>query len=101
MAVSQPPDGTGPMGLSPAEHLAHAHAHAKSAGVHADLALTHLMAAHGGDDGDGSDGTDGGGDRAMPVVADPPQAGYAQNRTGFRNGTGAARAYRQATGRKG
>ena len=94
------PDGTGKM--TPAEHLAHAHAHAKSAGVHADLALNHIKAANDGattvSGPDGDDG-DSSGDRSMPVVASPPQAGYAQNRTGFAAGSGAARAYRAATGK--
>ena len=91
-------------GMSSAEHLDHAHRHTKAAGQHADLAATHLAAAIGNSDdsGGGDDGTDGGGgDRGMPVVASPPQAGYAQNRTSFSAGSGAARAYRAATGRRG
>lgn len=91
--------------MSPAEHLAHAHAHTHSAGVHADLAESHIQAAHDslpdGSDGDGSSGGDGNdGDRSMPAVPSPPQAGYAQNRTGFAAGTGAARSFRAATRRR-
>jgi hypothetical protein len=97
-----------PAGMSPAEHLDHAHRHTSAAGQHADLAASHvkaamdtLMAPGDGDGDDGSDSSgDGSSDRSMPVVADPPQAGYAQNRTGFNPRSGAARAYRQATGRR-
>jgi hypothetical protein len=106
------PDGM--KDASPHEHLAYAHAHTISAGVHADLAAAHVAAAHDSfgdyapigesDSSDGSDGTDGGsgdgGDRSMPVVATPPQAGYAQNRTHFPAASGAARSYRAATRRR-
>jgi hypothetical protein len=87
--------------LSAAEHLAHAHAHTVAAGQHADLAATHIHAASDGTtsttvpDEDSSDGTDG---RSAAMAS--PAAGYAQNRTGFAAGTGAARAYRAATGRR-
>ena len=88
--------------MTPAEHLAHAHAHTVSAGQHAGLAATHIQAAHAAD----ADGDDGGAavaddaSRAMPVVASPPQAGYAQNRTSFAAASGAARSYRAATRRR-
>jgi hypothetical protein len=92
-------------GMTPAEHVATAHAHTVSAGVHADLAATHLKLARDGTvkmtapDGGGDD--DGEAGRAMTAVtAGLPQSGYAQNRTGFRPGTGAARAYRAATRRR-
>lgn len=108
------PDGM--TNLTPGEHLVHAHAHTISAGVHADLAAAHVKAAHdGAPDGAGGDageGTDGGSDgRSLPAFTTPPQAGYAQNRTGppqigyaqnrtgFSAGSGAARAYRAATRR--
>lgn len=88
-------DGMGAM--TPAEHLDHAHRHTKAAGEHLDLAATHIKAAR-SDGDDGGDGEDSA--RGMPVIASPPSAGYAQNRTGFAAGTGAARAYRAATGRR-
>lgn len=90
------PDGMDAM--TPAEHIDHAHRHAEAAGQHADLAATHLKAAGSGYDGGDGDG-DGDAGRAMPPAASP-QAGYAQNRTGFAAGTGAARAHRAATGRR-
>ncbi len=99
------PDGM--TNLTPGEHLVHAHAHTISAGVHADLAAAHVKAAHdGGPDvtgagGDAGEGTDGGSDgRSLPAFTTPPQAGYAQNRTRFAAGTGAARSYRAATGKR-
>ena len=100
-------------GLSAAEHLAHVHEHHQAAGEHADLASEHVKSAgehlahlepadgDGGHDGDGSDGDAGHDGRAMPASAQPQGSAQARSMAAVRGNTGAARAYRMATGRRG
>ena len=98
--ASAPAEGDAGITLSPADHLAHAHDHTVAAGHHASQAAGHILAAS-GEPLDTSEWTaDEDDGRALPAAASP-QSGYAQNRTGFAAGTGAARAYRAATGRRG
>jgi len=92
--------------LTAADRLARAHAHVKAAGQHADLATQHLEHLEAADDGDGDGGhsdSDGGADgRAMPAASAQPQStAQARNMAAVRGNTGAARSWRQATGRRG
>lgn len=103
MQGTYPPDEMD--GLSAAEHLAQAHHHVESAGVHADLAREHLARLEPADadsDGDAGHGdTDSGADgRSMPASAQPQGSAQARGITAVSGGTGAARAWRQATGRR-
>jgi hypothetical protein len=90
--------------MTPAEHLAHAVAHAGAASAHADEAQTHVQAAHdalfeqapSGDDAAADltgheHSVSGGQDRAFP--------GSAQSRRGFPAGSGAARSMHSILGR--
>lgn len=94
--ASAPADGDDAC-MTPADHLDHAHQHTVAAVHHVGQAAGHILAA-GGISPDTGEWTDA--DRALPAAASP-QAGYAQNRTGFAARSGAARAFRGATGRRG